>query len=67
MLFGEPFYYWYYLSFEQNLVTVNWDAADQMKKLSKWLVKHDSDPKHQADIEKFRKRYQEWIKEKSTT
>jgi hypothetical protein len=39
-LFVDIFYYWYYLSFEPNLLTAskNFTAKEEMKQLHKWLT-----------------------------
>lgn len=36
-LFGELFVWWWIVSFERQLMTVDWDAADQVRELQKWL------------------------------
>ena len=40
-LFSEVFYYWYYLSYQHNLLVLDWDAAAQIKELASWMEKHD--------------------------
>ena len=64
-LFGEAFYYWYFLSFEPNLTTIYWDSSSQIKELLIWMSKKDKSRKHKNDIEKFKLRYKDWTNEQT--
>lgn len=46
-LFSEPFYYWYYISYKDNLVPLeNWNASEQISFLFKWFQKKLTSEKH---------------------
>ncbi len=38
-LFSEIFYYWYFMSYEKNLIQLDWEAATQIKYLDAWFTK----------------------------
>ena len=46
-LFVEPFYFWYYISYQKNLVPLKkWNAANHMLSLSNWFKSSTSFEKH---------------------
>ena len=39
-LFGELIVWWYYFSFKENLLPVDWDTSKDIKKLFNWIKKN---------------------------
>ena len=55
-LFCEIFYYWYFMSYEKNLIQLDWEAATQIKDLDNWFTKkigQEEREKLRLKIEKY--------------
>lgn len=56
-LFGAIFYYYYYASYEKNLIHLDWAIASQIKQLAKWFERHASKKEHKRLVDKYNSKY----------
>lgn len=60
-LFGEIFYWWYLVSFEEKLVPIDWETASSITELKKWIDKRVD----QKKIQQWRRRPMVYAKDRS--
>lgn len=58
-LFSEIFYYWYFMSYEKNLVNLDWEASQQVQFLEKWFRKSMSESQIERLENKVKSYYSE--------